>query len=75
MYTSASSRKKEITHKLPHPKNESQLCVNDFWHCIMKHPEGCAVTVSHNQTVGRLSMEQWLWQHFHYVLKMSVNRW
>jgi hypothetical protein len=40
----------------------------------MKHPVGCAVTVSHNQTIGPLSMEQWWWQHFYYVLKMSVNR-
>jgi hypothetical protein len=40
----------------------------------MKHPVGCAVTVSHNQTIGRLSMEQWWWQHINYVLKRIVNR-
>jgi len=40
----------------------------------MKHPVGCAVTVSHNQTIGRRSIEHWWWQHFYYVLKMSVNR-
>jgi hypothetical protein len=40
----------------------------------MTHPVGCAVTVSHNQTIGRLSMEKWWWQHFYYVLKMSINR-
>jgi hypothetical protein len=40
----------------------------------MKHPVGCAVTERHNQTIGRLSMEQWWWQHFYNVLKMSVNR-
>jgi hypothetical protein len=41
----------------------------------MKHPLGCAVAVSHHQTIGHLSMEQSLrWQHFYYVLKMSVNR-
>jgi len=63
-----------MTHLLPHRKNERQRSVNDFWHCVMKHPVGCAVTVHHNQTVGRLSMDQWWWQHFYYVLKMSVNR-
>jgi len=40
----------------------------------MKHPVGCAVKFSHNQTIGCLSMEQWWWQHFYYVRKMSVNR-
>jgi len=40
----------------------------------MKYPIGCAFTVGHNQTIGRLSIEQWWWQHFYYVLKMSVNR-
>jgi hypothetical protein len=40
----------------------------------MKHPVGCAVTASHNQTIGRLSIEQWWQQLFYYVLKMSVNR-
>jgi hypothetical protein len=40
----------------------------------MEHPVGCAVTVSHNQTIGPISIEQWWPQHFYYVLKMSVNR-
>jgi hypothetical protein len=40
----------------------------------MKHPVGCAVTVSHNQTISRLSIEQWWRQLFYYVLKMSVTR-
>ena len=38
---------------------ERQRSLNYFWHCVMKHPVGCAVTVSHNQTIGRLSIEQW----------------
>jgi len=38
---------------------ERQRSVNDFWHYVMKHPVGCAVTVSHNRTIGRLSIEQW----------------
>jgi len=59
---------------LPHPKNQRQRSVNDFLHCVMKHPVGCAVTVWHNRNIGRLSMEQWWWQHFYYVLKMSFNR-
>jgi len=63
-----------MTRLLPHPNNERQCTVNDFWHCITKHPVGCAVTASHNQTIGRHSIAQWWWQHFHYVLKMSVNR-
>jgi len=36
-----------------------QGSVNNFWHCVLKHPVGCAVTVSHNRTIGRLSIEQW----------------
>jgi len=63
-----------MTHSLPHPKNDRQSSINDYWHCVMKHPVGCAVTVRHTQTISRLSMEKWLWQHFYYVLKMSVNR-
>ena len=63
-----------MTRSLPHPKNEHQRSVNDFWHCVMKHPVGCAVTVRHNRTIGRLSMAHWWWQHFYYVLKMSINR-
>jgi hypothetical protein len=63
-----------MTYSLPHPKNECQWSVNDFWHCVMKYPVGCAVTVSHNRTIGRLSIEQWWWQHSYYVLTMSVNR-
>jgi len=74
MYRSALLRKTQMTRSLPHPKNECQRNVNEFWHCVMKYPVGCAVTVRHNQTIGRLSIEQWWWQHFYYVLTMSVNR-
>jgi len=74
MYKSALSWKKQMTCTLPHPINEHQRSVNDFWHCVMNHPAGCAGTVSHNQTMGRLWIEQWWWQHFYYVLEMSVNR-
>jgi hypothetical protein len=63
-----------MTQSLPHPKNENQQSVNDFWHYFMKHPVGCTVTVSHNRTISRHSMEQWWLQHFYYVLKMYVNR-
>jgi hypothetical protein len=66
--------KKQITRSLAHPKNERQWSVNDFWHCVMKYPVGCVVTVHHNQTIGHLSIEQWWWQHLYYVLKMNVNR-
>jgi hypothetical protein len=38
---------------------ERQWRVNDFWHYVMKHPVGCAVTVSYSRTIGRLSIEQW----------------
>jgi len=40
----------------------------------MKHPVGCALRVHHNRNIACLSIEQWWWQHFCYVLKMSVNR-
>jgi hypothetical protein len=73
-YRSTLLENKHMTCSLPHPKNERQPSMNDFWHCIMKHPAGCAVTVSHNRTIGCLSMEQWWWQLFYYVLKISVNR-
>jgi len=63
-----------MTRSLPNPKNDLQWSLNHFWHCVMQHPVGCAVTVRHNRTIGRLSMERWWWQHFSYVLKMSVNR-
>jgi len=66
--------KKQMTRSLPHPTNERQQSINEFWHCVMKYPVGCAVTVRHNQTIGRLCIEQWWWQHFYYVLKMSINR-
>jgi len=59
---------------LPHFKNDRQLSVNNFWHCIMKHRVGCAVTVRHNGTIDCLSMDQSWWQYFYYFLKMSVNR-
>jgi len=74
MYRSAWLRKKRMTRSLPHPTNERQQSVNGFWHCVMEYPVGCAVTACHNQIIGRLSIEQWWWQHFHYILKMSVNR-
>ena len=74
MYRSELLRKKSLTWSLPHPTNERQRSVNDCWHCVMKYPVGCAATVRHNRTIGRLSIEQWWWQHFYYVLKMSINR-
>jgi len=74
MYKLALLRTKQMTRSLPHSKYERQWSIKDFWNCVLKHPVGCAVTVSHNQTIGRLSMEQWWWQHFYYVLKMSFNR-
>jgi len=39
----------------------------------MKHTVGCVVTLCHNQTIGHLSIQQWWWPHFYYVLKMSVK--
>jgi hypothetical protein len=63
-----------MTCSLPHHKNERQQSVDDYRHFIMKYSVGCAVTESHNQTVGHLSIEQRWWQYFYYVLKMSVNR-
>ena len=74
MYKSALLRKQQMTSSLPHPKNERQQSVNNLSHCIMKHPVGCAVTLSHNQSISLLSMEQSWCQHFYCVLKMSVNR-
>ena len=74
MYKSALLRKKQMTRMLAHPKNKRQRSVNHFWYCVMKHPVCWAVIVSHNQTIGRLSMEQWWWQHSYHVLKMSINR-
>jgi hypothetical protein len=62
-----------MTRSLPHLQNERQLCFYNFWNCVVIHPVGSAFTVSHNGTIGRLSMEQWWWQHFYNVLKMSVN--
>jgi len=74
MYRLALLRKKQLICLLPHPKNERQQSINYVWHCVRKYPVGCAVTVSHNRTIGHLSIEQWCWQHFYCVLKMSVNR-
>jgi len=74
MYRLALLPKIQMRRSLPHPKNVRQWSANEFWHCIMKHRVGCAVTVCHNLTVGRLYMEQWWWPHFYYVWKMSVNR-
>jgi len=74
MYRSALLPKKLMTRSLPHSKNERHQRVNDFWHCVMKYPVGSVVTVRHNQTIGRRSIEQWWWQHFYYVLKMYINR-
>ena len=73
-YRLASLQKSQMTRSLPHPTNERQQSVNDFCHCVMNHPVGCAVTVGSNRTIGPLSMEQWWGQHFFYVLKMNVNR-
>jgi hypothetical protein len=74
MYRSVLLRNRQITRSLPHPNNERPWNVNHVCHCVMKFPVGCVVTVRYNRTIGRLSMEQWWWQHFYYVLKMSVNR-
>jgi len=35
--------------------------------------KGCAVTLTHNQTIGRRSKQKWLQQHRCNVLNMSVN--
>jgi hypothetical protein len=45
MYRLALLRKMQMTRLLPHPKNEHQRSVNEFWHCVMKYPVGCAVIV------------------------------
>jgi hypothetical protein len=74
MYRSAFLWKKQMTQSLSHPNNEHQRSVNEFGPCVMKYPVGCAVTVRHNQTIGRHCIEQSWWQHFYYVLKMSINR-
>jgi len=74
MYKSALLRNKQMTHSLPHTKNDRQRSVNDVWHCVMKHSVGCVGTVSHNRTISRLSIQRSRQQHFYYVLKMSVNR-
>jgi len=47
-----------MTPLLPHPDNERQQSINDFVHCVIKHPVGCARSASHNQSIGRLSIEQ-----------------
>ena len=73
MYRLPLLRKDRMTRLLPQRKNKPQRIVNEFWHCVMKYPVGCAVTVRHNQTIGHLSIEQWWWQHFYYVLTMSIN--
>jgi hypothetical protein len=74
MYRSALLRTQQVTRSLPPPTNECQRSVNDFFHCVKKYLVGFAVTVRHNQTIGRLSIQQWWCQHFYYVLKMSINR-
>jgi len=74
MRRSALEPKRQMTCTLPHPKKEHRWSVNDLWHCIMDNPEGCAATLTHNSTVGRLATQQWWRQHRYYVLKMSVNR-
>jgi len=63
-----------MTRLLPHSKNQRQRSGNNYWQCVMNQSVGWAVTVRHNQNISCLSMEQWWWQHFYYVLKMSVNR-
>jgi len=52
---------------------ERQWSVNNFWHCIMENPEGCAMILSHNHTIGRLAKQNLLQRHCFYILKMSVN--
>jgi hypothetical protein len=74
MYKLELLQKKQMTRSLPLPKNECQRSINQFWHCVIKYPVGCAGTVSHNRTIGPLSTEQWWWEHFYYVLQMSVDR-
>jgi hypothetical protein len=39
----------------------------------MENPEGCMLTLTHNQSISRLSKQTLFWQHRNYVLKMSVN--
>jgi hypothetical protein len=35
---------------------------------------GCPAALPDNRVIGRLSSQQSWWQHFYYVLKMSINR-
>ena len=56
MYKSAFLRKKQMPCLLPHPKHECQQSVSDVWHCVMKHSAGWGGTVSHNRTIGCLSI-------------------
>jgi hypothetical protein len=58
---------------LPDPKNERQWSFNNFWHCVMKHPAGCVMTLTDNRTLSCLSTAKWLLQQSYYVLKMSFN--
>jgi hypothetical protein len=74
MYWSGLLQKRQTTCSLPKPKNEPWWSINAFWHSVPKHPLSCAIKVSHYRTIGHLSTEQWWWQHFYYVLKLSVNR-
>jgi len=62
-----------MTRLLPHPKNDRQQSVNDFWHCILKNPKGCVATLTHDWTIGRVSRQKFLLRHHTYALKMSVN--
>jgi len=39
----------------------------------MENPEGCVMILRHNRTIGRLSKQNLLRQHYFHVLKMSVN--
>jgi hypothetical protein len=59
MYQSAVLQKKPMTRLFAHPKNERQRRSNNFWHCVLKHPIGCAVTVSQDRTIGWLPLKQW----------------
>ena len=74
MHWSVLLRKRQMTRSLPHPKNELQWSVNDFWPCILQNPKGCAATLTHKWTIGHLSRQKWLHQQCYYVLKSSVNR-
>jgi len=65
--------KMQTTRWLPYPNHDRPWTVNNFWHCIVDNPNGCAATLNHNQTIGRLSRQRLSRQHFYYILTLSVN--